>query len=250
MRLTLFKCAIFRSCPSFISWIVRMGKAQAREACEYISKIIRPWTLKKIEYPFGNVIEQCHRVGQRYLLSHPWIESIIYLVVGLIGFFCIYNLSLKGALYQLHELKTQTQWLHEQYRMSKVVIARQTHIVQLLSQKKLALSLHLQKLITHQSISHIFRNLQQLAQKSSLRIVYFSPQNRELKQFYTQIPLHVIVLGRYQNLVHFLGNILQNRYSITLHNFQLQLDTISAKSKQFGIDPLLKMDMFFHVYIK
>lgn len=212
--------------------------------------MVNRWILIMLNYHFINSIKKHHRVAQRYLLSYPWIELLLYAGVVWIGIVCVYSLSLKESWHALRQLQTQTQSLHQQYRFSRAYIAHQASLMQLVAQKKLELSLYVQKFITHQSILYVFQDLQQIAQKNTLQVISFSPQHREMKQFYTQIPLHVVVLGKYKNVVSFLMNILKNRYSITLHDFQLEPYSTGARSGLIRRDPVLKLDMFLHVYLK
>lgn len=192
--------------------------------------------------------EAYSRIWQRYVLSYPWIELLIYLGVLMIILLVIYTFSLRVPLHTLRELKIQTKAFHHQYQSQLALIDRDRDISQLLYEKQTEFSSRLKKLLTHQSISHVLEDMHQIARRFSLIVVYFSPQNLQSQQFYSQIPLHVIVLGRYQDLVSFLNRLINHRYSITLHDFQLQPKHVGEAA--LGHDPLLKMDMYLQVYIK
>jgi type IV pilus assembly protein PilO len=90
-----------------------------------------------------------------------------------------------------------------------------------------------------QQLPKLIEDISKLGQGAGLRLSLLQPRPAKTHQFYIESPLHIIVTGRYSQLIQFINNLSSMERIVTFGNFSL---TPATESKVSIPDPLLRFE--------
>ena len=127
----------------------------------------------------------------------PWYQYVILVaVLGALG----YLVYLKPKQAELQSIRAERIQIEEQVARLQTQKRQMDKIQSEITQLNKVMS-ELEPLIPRKKeTGEILRNVQQLAYDSQLEIVHFQSDRETLKEYYTELPIPVEIIGNYHNL--------------------------------------------------
>ena len=127
----------------------------------------------------------------------PWYQYLILVaVVGALGYLIYFKpkqAELQSIRAERIQIEEQVARLQTQKRQMDKIQSEITQLNKVMSE--------LEPLIPRKKeTGEILRNVQQLAYDSQLEIVHFQSDRETLKEYYTELPIPVEIIGNYHNL--------------------------------------------------
>ena len=127
----------------------------------------------------------------------PWYQYVILVaVLGALG----YLVYLKPKQAELQSIRAERIQIEEQVARLQTQKRQMDKIQSEITQLNKVMS-ELEPLIPRKKeTGEILRNVQQLAYDSQLEVVHFQSDRETLKEYYTELPIPVEIIGSYHNL--------------------------------------------------
>ena len=127
----------------------------------------------------------------------PWYQYVILVaVLGALG----YLVYLKPKQAELQSIRAERIQIEEQVARLQTQKRQMDKIQSEITQLNKVMS-ELEPLIPRKKeTGEILRNVQQLAYDSQLEVVHFQSDRETLKEYYTELPIPVEIIGNYHNL--------------------------------------------------
>jgi type IV pilus assembly protein PilO len=129
--------------------------------------------------------------------SRPWYQYLILVaVVGVLG----YLIYFKPKQAELQSIRAERVQIEEQVARLQAQKRQMDKIQSEINQLHKVMG-ELEPLIPRKKeTGEILRNVQQLAYDSQLEVVHFQSDRETLKEYYTELPIPVEIIGSYHNL--------------------------------------------------
>ena len=94
------------------------------------------------------------------------------------------------------------------------------------------------KLPTQAEVPALVEEISKLGQANGLTFSLLEPMKQKTQKFYIQLPLHIIVSGRYQQITHFIVALANMQRIVSVENFKLvnPSDTLLNNNPKLDLD--------------
>jgi type IV pilus assembly protein PilO len=174
-------------------------------------------------------------------------------IVALTGAFVFtlilgYLFLIRSRLTQLHNLEKQQSSLKSWYQSKhQQVIALPEYEDQLISMQKTVTTLNSQ-LITANEISKLIDMISKLAIANNLEINLIKPGQKSTKDFYTAMPISIVMTGDYHHFALFISQLSALQKILVFDDFTMI--TLNRKAKDDSDLTLLEMNVTATVYMR
>jgi type IV pilus assembly protein PilO len=171
----------------------------------------------------ANINQQIAEAPQKFFLVGG-------LVVGLLYYFMVFDSGSKIEE-EIAAIETEMQKDRKALADAQAAAKEKDKFQQEVTQTNNQLQAALEYLPKDQKVEEINIRLEEEARRAGVRIRKFLPQKSELKQFYEEFPVDIIIEGSFTNVTLFLSYITQLKRIITIKGFD-----IAKSASKSGVD--------------
>ncbi len=166
-----------------------------------------------------------------------------FFTILLLGHF----LFIKPRLDTLKRAERQQQAIEVQFKIKKPQAAEMPRYEAQLTQLKKTIDTLNRQLTDRSEIPKTIETLSKLAIDNRLEINAIKPEQENIKEFYTTIPIHISVIGKYHSLTVFIRQVEALQKIMTFNDFSIA--AINNKPNENSESTLLVMNAIAAVYI-
>ena len=195
-----------------------------------------------------NVLKMGERPG---ILNYVSVVVLMFVLLGL-GYWFMIQSNVK----KYDSLVRQEQQLRREFETKHQQAAHLKAYRQQLQEIKRRLNPMLKQLSKRYEMPGVLEEISNTGKGSGLTFELFAPQPEVLHDFYSELPIHLVVVGRYHQLADFLSQIGQMKRIVTVHDFEIRPYTMKMKSSDVNSTKqvlknqmvLLSMTMLVKIY--
>jgi len=147
------------------------------------------------------------------------IALVIFIIAGMgVGYYFLVHTDLEKDIEkldrQLAKLETELQEKQEIAGNLSKFRKRVEFLQQKLAEKK-------KNLPDDANLDHLLKTLNELSEKSDMRIVKFTPKSEVRKNFYAEIPVALAIRGNYHEIATFFDKVAKEERIVNISNIKL-----------------------------
>ncbi len=152
------------------------------------------------------------------------IITMVYLIVLTIG---VYFDTL-NQLNVLNSAKNKEPTLKSEFQKKQKKASNLQDYQNQLSQIEISLDELMRQMPTQEELASLLVDISQTGLASGLQFKLFKPEKRILKDFYSELPINIQVIGKYEELGLFVSGLALLPRIVTLHNISINPDGSSG----------------------
>jgi type IV pilus assembly protein PilO len=155
----------------------------------------------------------------------PVIKSIIFLLIVVAVWGCGYYFVIKDKQLQLTSLEQKEVQLKKEFETKQAKAANLQAYKEQLAEMKVMFSSMLEQLPRKREIPELLNDVTRTGLLNGLEFQLFQPQGERRIDFYSELPIKMILTGDYHQFGRFVSGLASLPRIVTLHDFAIKSST-------------------------